>query len=60
MSKYLHFGEKDFPRELLVAKLFWENNSKRPVDALAQKTLMTHSLTDNLKSRDASASKKED
>ena len=29
------------------------NNSERPVDALAEKTLMTH----NLKSRDASASK---
>ena len=35
-----------------------QNNSERPVDALAEKTLMTHSLTDNLKSRDASASKK--
>ena len=34
------------------------NNSERPVDALAVKKV-THSLTDNLKSRDASASKKE-
>ena len=32
-----------------------ENNSERPVDALAEKHI---SLTDNLKSRDASASKK--
>ena len=32
--------------------------SERPVDALALKTLMTHSVTDNFKSRDASASKK--
>ena len=32
------------------------NNSERPVDALAVKTV-NHSLTDNLKSRDASASK---
>ena len=34
--------------------------SERPVDALAvkiRKTLMTHSVTDNFKSRDASASK---
>ena len=38
----------------------WEvNNSERPVDALAEKgELLTHWLTDNLKSRDASASKK--
>ena len=36
-----------------------KNNPERPVDALAEKTLMTHSLTDNLKSRDASASKKD-
>ena len=35
-----------------------KKKSERPVDALAEKTLMTHSLTDNLKSRDASASKK--
>ena len=34
-----------------------ENNSKRPVDALAVKTSMTDSLTNNFKSRDASASK---
>ena len=34
-----------------------KNNSERPVDALAVKTV-NHSLTDNLKSRDASASKK--
>ena len=32
-----------------------QNNSERPVDALAEKHI---SLTDNLKSRDASASKK--
>ena len=24
LSKYLHFGEEDFPKELLVAKLFME------------------------------------
>ena len=36
------------------------SNSERPVDALAEKhILLTHSVTDNLKSRDASASKKE-
>ena len=34
---------------------FFYNNSERPVDALAEKH---PSLTDNLKSRDASASKK--
>ena len=35
------------------------NNSERPVDALAENgKLLTHSLTDNFKSRDASASKK--
>ena len=35
------------------------NNSERPVDALAvEKSYITHSVTDNLKSRDASASKK--
>ena len=33
------------------------NNSERPVDALAKKHSMTHWLTDNLESRDASASK---
>ena len=33
-----------------------QNNSERPVDALDVKTV-NHSLTDNLKSRDASASK---
>ena len=34
------------------------NNSERPVDALAENgKLLTHSLTDNFKSRDASASK---
>ena len=39
--------------------VFVTNNKKseRPVDALAVKTLITHSLTDNFKSRDASASK---
>ena len=37
----------------------YNNNSKRPVDALAEKhILLTHSVTDNLKSRDACASKK--
>ena len=38
------------------------NKSERPVDALAVKNInhsLTHSVTDNLKSRDASASKKE-
>ena len=35
----------------------WKNNSVRPVDALAVKKV-NHSVTDNLKSRDASASKK--
>ena len=35
---------------------FYSNNSERPVDALAVKK--GESLTDNLKSRDASASKK--
>ena len=36
-----------------------KNNSERPVDALAEKgESLTHSLTDNLKSRDASASNK--
>ena len=34
-----------------------KNNSERPVDALAVKNI-THPLTDNFKSRDASASKK--
>ena len=35
-----------------------KNNSERPVDALAEKqVLLTHSVTDNLKSRHASASK---
>ena len=34
------------------------NNSERPVDALAVKKV-TYSLSDNLKSKDASASKKE-
>ena len=34
------------------------NNSERPVDALAEK-LMTHWLTDNLESRNASPSKNE-
>ena len=34
-----------------------KNNPERPVDALAEKTSMTDSLTDNFKSRDASASK---
>ena len=34
-----------------------KNNSERPVDALAVKNI-PHPLTDNLKSRDASASKK--
>ena len=34
----------------------WKNNSVRPVDALAVKKV-NHSVTDNLKSRDASASK---
>ena len=34
-----------------------KNNSERPIDALAIKKV-THSLTDNFKSRDASASKK--
>ena len=33
-----------------------ENNFERPVDALAVKKV-NHSVTDNLKSRDASASK---
>ena len=33
-----------------------ENNSERPVDALAVKKV-NYSVTDNLKSRDASASK---
>ena len=36
--------------------LFEENNSERPVDALALKKV-NHWLSDNLKSRDASASK---
>ena len=41
---------------------FWWNKSERPVDALAVKKIsithsLTHSVTDNLKSRDASASK---
>ena len=36
---------------------FNSNNSERPVDALAEK--VSYSLTDNLKSRYASASKKE-
>ena len=36
------------------------NNSERPVDALAEKgESLTHSLTDNLKLRDASASNKD-
>ena len=35
-----------------------KNNSERPVDALAEKKI-THSLTDNFKSRDASASNKQ-
>ena len=34
-----------------------KNNSKRPVDALAVKNIK-YPLTENLKSRDASASKK--
>ena len=33
-------------------------NSERPVDALAVKKKVNYWLTDNLKSRDASASKK--
>ena len=41
--------------------LFYNNKSERPVDALAIKKYesLTHSLTDNFKSRDASASKKQ-
>ena len=35
------------------------NNSERPIDALVENgKSLTHPLTDNLKSRDASASKK--
>ena len=42
-----------------MAEEFDLNNSKRPVDALAENgKLLTHSLTDNFKSRDASASKR--
>ena len=37
--------------------MYQQNNSERPVDALAIKKV-TDSLSDNLKSRDASASKR--
>ena len=43
---------------ILDTDMLLQNNSERPVDALAEKgESLTHSLTDNLKSRDASASK---
>ena len=42
--------------------IYLKNKSERPVDALAVKKgeSLTHSLTNNLKSRDASASKKKE
>ena len=69
----LRQGKKKSNRALFICKCFhltkiiylwnwnlkvWENKSERPVDALAVKTSLTDSVTDNLKSRDASASKK--
>ena len=44
------------PLQEAVKSLRYLNNSERPVDALAVKKV-NHSVTDNLKSRDASASK---
>ena len=48
------------PMQSTALHFFWtekyKNNSERPVDALAVENIY-HSLTDNLKSRDASASK---
>ena len=40
----------------MLGRDFEQNNSERPVDALAKK--VNYSNTDNLKSRDATASKK--
>ena len=49
------FLKNKFPKQITPCI----NNSERPVDALAENgKLLTHSLTDNFKSRDASASKK--
>ena len=46
-----------YPPTPLSNRQMWKNNSERPVDALAVKK-MNDWLTHNLKSRDASASKK--
>ena len=55
---YIFPGGKRNADEKMHDLDYKENTSERPVDALAVKTSLTDSVTDNLKSRDASASKK--
>ena len=52
-----HWGLRSIPDICQFRGKVYKNNSERPVDALAVKKV-NHWLTDNLKSRDASASKK--